>query len=280
MTDSKLIKYIFGVIIASVLFLMSPDIGAQQANSLRYHQYLQDVFQSELVYPQEKNEFQFTLLPQFQESEDFNSFNIPFNAEFGLTDSWQIALSLNSFSRIVPHSEDSFRGVGNFQIGSKYSFMNIANTNFHAAVGFELGIPFRNQNTDSGYGLISYEPFMSLAIDFPRLHQIHLFVMTGLEFFNKKNKVNEELNPTEFNLNGGFLFPYKFIVLITELSCNTNKLSGGDEVELYYTPGIILNLLGAWEAGLGIPIGLNQQSDSFGIMAMFTFEFSISGKDD
>lgn len=272
--------YIFELIAAFVLLFMSPDIRAQQTNSSSYHQYLQDVFQSELVYPQEKNEFQITLLPQYQTSSDFNSFNIPFNTEFGLTDSWQVALGLNSFRKIVPHSGSSVSGIGDLQIGSKYSFMNIRNSNFHAAVGFELSIPFRSDDNDDDNRFISYEPYISFAVDFPKLNQIHLFAMTSMEFFGQKNKVDEDMEPTEFNLNGGFLFPYKFIVLTTEFSCNTNKLSGGDEIELYYTPGLILNLPGTWETGLGVPIGLNQQSDSFGIIAMFTFEFSILDKND
>lgn len=273
-------NYIWGIAIASLLSFMSLDLVAQPTTLFHYHQYLQDVFQSELVYPQEKNEFQFTFLPQFHKSSDVNSISIPFNVEFGLTNSWQIALGLNSFSKIIPNSRESEKDIGNFQIGSKYSFMNLGNTNFHAAVGFELGIPFRSSNKDSGNGFISSEPFISLAVDLPQLYQIHLFTMTSLEFFSHKNIGNGEIKSTEFNLNGGFLIPYKFIVLTNEFSINTNKLSGGNEIELSYTPGIILSLPGSWEAGFGIPIGLNQQTDPYWIMAMITFEFNMFDKND
>ena len=280
LTSSELRNYIPGVLIAITILLMSPDVGAQQTTSVHYHQYLQDVFKSELVYPQEKNEFQFTLLPQFQKSDDFNSILMPFNAEFGITDSWQLAVGLNSFRKSFPHSGPSVNGTGELQIGSKYSFMNIGNTNFHAAFGFELSIPFKNDNNDAGSGFISYEPYVSLAIDFPGLHQLNLFVMTSLEFFDRRNKSNEEPESTELNLNGGFLVPYKFIVFTSEFSCNTSKLTGGNEIQLYDTPGFILNLPGTWEAGLGFPLGLNQQSDKYGIIAMLTFEFNISDKND
>ncbi len=197
-------KYFLEAVVAIVISFISPDTGAQQTNSLHYHQYLQDVFKSELVYPQEKSEFQFTLLPQFQKSNDFNSIIIPFNAEFGITDSWQIALGLNSFQKIVPYSGSSVYGLDALQVGSKYSFMNIENTNFHAALGFEASIPLKNENSDSGNEHISYEPYILLAVDFPRLHQVHLFTMTSLEFFDQRSNPNEEPEPTELNLNGGF----------------------------------------------------------------------------
>jgi hypothetical protein len=272
-------NYFFKAIIALMLFFMSPyTTSAQQVKSLHYHQYLEDVFMSDLVYPQEKNEFQFTLMPQFQKSNDFQFINIPFNAEFGITDSWQIDFSLNSIQSIVPHSA-SANGIGDLQIGSKYSFMNIGNTNFHAALGFEIGIPL-NKNNDFGNKHISYEPYISLAVDFPGLHQAQLFAMTSLDIFDQGSNPKAEFEPTELNLSGGFFVPFKHIVLTSEFSCNTSKLTGGNEIQLYYTPGVVLNLPGAWEVGVGFPLGLNRQSNNYGAMAMITLEFNISGKND
>lgn len=271
-------NYCLKAVLALIVFFMSPYTVAQQVKSLHYHQYLQDVFKTELVYPQEKSEFQFSLMPQFQKSNDFQFINIPFNAEFGITDSWQIDFNLNSIQRIVPHSV-SVNGISDLQIGSKYSFMNMGNTNFHAALGFEIGIPM-NKNNDFGNKHISYEPYILLAADFPRLHQAQLFAMTSLEFFDQRSNPNAEHEPTELNLSGGFFVPYKHFVLTSEFSCNTSKLTGGNEIQFYYTPGVVLNLPGAWEAGVGFPIGLNQQSDKYGVIAMITFEFNISGKND
>lgn len=267
-------NYNFEIISTLALCLLSQSIVAQKKDSLHYHQYLQDVFQSELVYPQEKNEFQFTLLAQSQRSPDYKSINIPFNAEFGLTNSWQISLGLSSFTKTISHSEVSFRGADNFQIGSKYSFMNIGNTNFHAAIGFELGIPTRKINPGENKTLVSYEPYISLAVDFPGLDQIQLFSMTGIEFFSQRNRLIIEHEPTKLNSGVGLLVPYKFIVFTSEFSCETNILNGGHETELYFTPGIILNLPGEWEAGIGIPIGLNQQSGKNDLTLMLTFEFN------
>lgn len=271
-------KCILGYVLALVLFL-SVNTEAQETGSMRYQQYVQDVFQSELVYPQEKNEFQFTLLPQFEHASELNSFTVPFAVEFGLTNSWQISAGINSFRHIVPYSGPSVNGTGDIQVGTQYSFMNIGNSNFHAVVGFELGIPFRKENNDYSNNVVSYEPYLSLAIDLPQFHKINLFAMTGVEFFNRDSKTQES-EPAEFNLNGGLLFPYKFMVFTSEISFGTNKLNGGDEIELYYTPGLIFNLPGGWEAGLGIPVGLNEQSGNSGIIGMLIFEFDASGKDD
>jgi hypothetical protein len=272
-------NYCLKAVLALIVFFISPYTVAQQVNSLHYRQYLQDVFKSELVYPQEKSEFQFTLMPEFQKSNDFNSINIPFNTEFGITDSWQVGFSLNSIQKTGPHLL-SANGISDLQIGSKYSFMNMGNTNFHTALGFEISIPLKKGDNNFGNKHISYEPYVLLAIDIPKLHQIQLFAMTSLESFCQKSKPNEEHEPAELNLNGGFFIPYKYFVLTSEFSCNTSKLTGGNETQLCYTPGVVFNLPGAWEAGVGFPLGLNRQSDNFGVIAMITFEFNISGKKD
>lgn len=258
---------------------MSLKARAQETYFSRYHQYVQDVFQSELVYPQDKNEFQFTLLPRFQQSDDFSSFTIPFAVEFGITDAWQVSADINSFRHVVSHSGPSVNGTGDIQIGTQYSFMKIGNRNLHAAAGFEVGIPFRKRNRDYSNSVVSYEPYLSFAIDFLKFHKMNLFAMTGFEFFNRDAETHVS-EPTEFNLNGGLLFPCKSMVFTSEISYATNKLSGGDGIELYYTPGLIFNLPGGWEAGLGIPVGLNKQSDNSGVIGMLIFEFNASGKDD
>ena len=52
-------------------------------------------------------------------------------------------------------------GTGDLSVGTQYSFMNVANTNLHPAVGFELGLPTGDQNKEMSERGVEYEPFLA-----------------------------------------------------------------------------------------------------------------------
>src|SRR5215469_10045714 len=60
---------------------------------------LEELFQSETVYPQEKGEFQLTLMPRFLDHRHGNAFVSPVGFEYGLTDSWQVEGDWDSYVR-------------------------------------------------------------------------------------------------------------------------------------------------------------------------------------
>lgn len=264
--------------ITLICFLISVRILAQEETKINYFQPLEELFQTELVYPQEKNEFQFSLSPEFQRLNNYNQILIPIKAEYGITNSWQVELDWCSYQNRYIHALSTDKGIGNLQIGTQYSFMNIANSNFHAAAGFEIDIPLRNIPDESEERNLEYEPYVLLAFDFPRLNHSQLFAQAGLGFVLQKGirKENEEPETKEFKLNGGLFVPFRKTILTSEISWN----SVNDENQIYYTPGMVLNLSGGWETGIGVPIGLNNQSDKYRIVAMITFEFSISDDDE
>ncbi len=263
----------------SLLTYPQSKIVAQNDTEKNYYQPIQDVFQTELVYPQEKNEVQLSFFPAFRHSDNENYIGFLIATEYGLTDNWQISFEWNTFQGIFPDFGPSVTGIGDVDIGTQYSFMNIGNSNFHAAFGLELTVPLGNAEKGLGEDQWEYEPYVSLALDFPSLNHAQLFAQAGLGFTqNKKNNDEPEFNELAFS--GGFFVPFNKITLVSELSWTGNKWDGGEEDELYLTPGIILNLPGNWETGLGIPVGLNKQSDDFMILAVLTFEFNLTKNDN
>lgn len=261
-------------------FLMSFSIQSQAKIKKTYNQPIQDVFITELVYPQEKNEIQITIAPQFQKISKDQLLLTPILAEFGISNSWQLELEWN-YQYNYLNSEEPINGMGDLQIGTKYSFMNVNNSNFHTAIGFELNLPTGNENKELGEGIVEYEPYFIMALDLPKLNNAQLFSQIGISFpqVRKDNIEQEAPEKKEINLNIGFFVPFNQTIFTSEVNWFTTKWNGGDENHLYYTPGMVWNLQN-WELGFGFPIGLNKQADNYKAIAMLTYEFNISEEKD
>lgn len=262
--------------------MSSLNLWAQQQEE----QPLQELFQSEIVYPQQKGEIQFTLTPRFREgdegeNEDF--MEIPLRLEYGITDAWQVELGWEAFVNRNPDDGESDSGIGDLQVGTKYSFMNIADSDLHAAGHFQVVFPTGDVDEQLTEGFIRFEPSLILAKDFPELNNLQLFTQAGFSFVERvkepDNPEDEEPEAHELILNGGFFIPVQQLVVITEINWNNNKWNDdGDKDELYVTPGLVWGLSKSLEIGAGMPVGLTDDSDDFRIIGMATYSFDIGGK--
>lgn len=104
---------------------------------------LQEVFQTEMVYPQEKGALQFSAALIFGRVN--KKFSNDLTLEYGLTQAWQVSLQWESFARQKTEGGLISRGSGDLRIGTKYSFMNIRGSHFQKgmrscskAIGYSL----------------------------------------------------------------------------------------------------------------------------------------------
>ena len=248
----------------------------------RENQPLQEVFQTELVYPQDKGEFQLTFAPRFSRRDEGRIVETPARLEYGLTNRWQVEVEWNSYSRRrfadSPGSAETEKGAGDLGISTKYSFLNIKNSNFHSSVQFEIGLPTGNINKGLSEGFIEYQPSASFARDFPQLHRLQIFSQIGVNFKERVKKPLDlekvESGAHEFILNGGFFLPVKKARLVGEINWNTNQWNKrGGQSEVYLTPGFVYQLPGRWEIGIGAPVGVTRDADKFRAIAQIIFEF-------
>ncbi len=268
-------RYCANIFVLAFLSLSSFEgVFAQNVSLQSYLQVIQDVFQTELVYPQEKGEFQFSFNPAYRQSSDAIDSSFPIVVEYGLSEKWQVSFNWNTLQNNFSDSESAVSGVGDLELGTQYSFMNIYDTGFHVAFGFEFVMLLSNKEKGLGEKRWEYEPYVLGAIDFPSLNNSQLFMQAGIDFVQNEFGENE-LEGNELNLSGGIFIPFNKIVFTSELSWCTGWIDSEDGNELYLTPGIIFDLPGNWETGFGIPVGLNKQSDKFMILALLTFEFNV-----
>ncbi len=270
------VKELLSIVALSTLlgFSANSGVGAQEGKE----QPLQEVFQTELVYPQEKGEIQLTLAPRFREGDSRDIIQIPLTIEYGITDAWQVEFEWDFFVHRNPTTGASANGPGDLEIGTKYSFMNIAGTDFHIAVSFDIAFPLGDVNKGLTEGFIEYEPFFILARDFPQLNDLQLFTQVGVGLVQRVKKPDdpddEEPAAHEFIWNSGFFIPFGPLVFTTEFNWNVNTWNnGGKENQMYITPGLVLNLSGPWEVGIGTPVGLTDDADNYRIIGMLTYEF-------
>lgn len=269
---------------SAIIFILalSPNTWAQQQKE----QPLQELFQTEIVYPQQKGEIQFTLAPRFREDaegEDEDFTEIPLSLQYGITDAWQVGLVWEAFVNRNPDDGESDSGIGDLGVGTKYSFMNIAGSNFHAAGLFQVVFPTGDVDEQLSDGFIKFEPSLILAKDFPELNDLQLFTQVGFSFVERVREPDdpedEEPEAHEFILNGGFFIPIQQLVITAEINWNNNKWNNdGDKDELYLTPGLVWGLSKSWEIGAGMPVGLTDDSDDFRIIGMVVYSFDIKGR--
>lgn len=239
---------------------------------------LQELFLSDTVYPQEKGEFQFTLAPSFRHGRESDRWDVPVSIEYGLSDSWQVELEWAALRVRNPRHGGALAGTGDVEVGTQYSFLNIADSPFHAAARFDVQFPLGDVNRELGEGFIEYQPSVILARDIPQWHNAQLFTQVGFGLVQRvrtpDDRADREPAAHELVWNSGVFVPFSSVVTTLEFSWRNNQWNhGGDENEVYLTPGAVWKLPEDIEVGVGVPFGLNRQSDSIGVITTLTWEF-------
>lgn len=228
---------------------------------------------------------QLTFTSRYGKGDGRSMFQTPVSLEYGITDRWQVEVAWDVQRRRTEIGERVMRGAGDFSIGTQYSFMNMARSNVHSAVGFEVTLPTANIKEDLTEGFVEYEPYFIIAKDFPNLNRMQVFSQVGLGFNQRARRhrdADDDEEPTahEFNLGIGTFVPFRRAVLTAEYNLSTNRWNnGGDEREMYFTPGVMWRLPRNWQVGFAAPIGLTDDSDKFGTVFKLIYEFNILGKD-
>jgi hypothetical protein len=239
---------------------------------------IEELFKTDLVFPQEKGELELEVASVYQNHSGADTWTLPLSLEYGLTDNWQVEAEWDSLVQRYPRHQPVARGVGDIQAGSQYSFMNIGGSLWHLAPRFSVQIPVGDVNKDLGDGFVEYQPALILARDVPELHHTQFFAEMGASLLQRANTPahTADLQPAAHELNWGtgcfVLFPRAAATLELDGTDNRWNHHGADD-EIYLTPGALWRAARNVELGLGIPVGLNRGADRFDVMAHLVWEF-------
>ncbi|MGO8926584.1 MAG: hypothetical protein ACLQU3_06835 [Limisphaerales bacterium] len=239
---------------------------------------IEELFKTDLIYPQEKGELEVELASVYRNHAGGDTWTIPVSLEYGFSDRWEAEAEWDSLVQRYPRDHSVVRGVGDLEVGSQYSFMNVGDSSFHIAPRFSIQVPVGDVNKGLSEGFVEYKPAVILARDFPELHHTQFFTEIGASLVQRV-KTPADANKAEpaaheLNWGSGFfvLFPHAAPTL--ELNWANNQWNHhGTENEIYLTPGYLWRARRNMEIGLGIPIGLNNGSDRFEVLAHLVWEF-------
>jgi hypothetical protein len=267
--------------LALVLFALIParaDDDDDVASTNRDKRPIEELFKTDAVYPQQQGELEVEAASVYENHAGGDTWTLPLSLEYGLNDRWQVEAEWDSLVQRFPANHSAVRGVGDLELGTQYSFMNIGGSSFHIAPRFSIEVPVGDVNRDLSEGFLEYEPSVIFAKDFPELHHTQLFTEIGAGLVQRINtpKDSDDAEPAanELNWGSGFfvLFPHSAATMEFNLSNNTWN-HHGTENEMYLTPGFLWRVIGNLELGLGIPVGLNNASDRFEVVAHAVWEF-------
>ncbi len=261
-----------GLFLSVLLALITGASRVGWAQERRQHP-LEEVFYSELVYTQERGEIQLTLTSRLNRQR-YNGFANHLTMEYGITEAWQSEIEWEAFTHKQSADGLRARGTGDVQLGTKYAFMNIRNSNFHSAVGIELGLPSGNVENGLGEGAIEFEPYIIFAKDFPQQHHLQLFTQAGLEFSRRvKESRRDEPEGRVIAWSGGLFVPVKAFCFTGEVGLRSGKAESRRENQIYVTPGVVWRPSRDWEFGVGAQLGTNLRSDKSAVLIKLTREF-------
>lgn len=243
-----------GLLLATVSVFCSPARAQEAAEPLRP----QDVFLSDLAYPQERQEIQVSLAPGLPTFSDREGLQAPLVVEYGLTDAWQweAAWSRPPLAAAAPHE---------FELGTQYSWLGLGGSGLHAALGVEAEW--------SGGALEAVVPYVVAAAD---AGPLHVFAQTFRNVLgDEADDEPEEAGEGAWGLQGGAVLPVNAVILSMEAAWTPTE-HGASYV---LAPGAFLPLPGGWEVGLGLPVALQAGDAEPGLALVLTYEFEL-GDDD
>lgn len=264
-------------------FAMAPGLHASPGDAADEKDrppIIDEFFLTETVHPQEKGEFQSTVRVIAAKNDDEGDTNVALiGLEYGITDSFQIEANWVAWSQLKAAEDDESdrSGSGDMEVGIKYAFDENAKTGVRVAVGFDVTVPLGDVNKDLGDGFWVYEPFLAVSKNFSGSTNLTLNLSYGFldrdEYPDDTDEAEPEVDEIEVNVGLVHAFAPAWRGTL-ELNLETNEQSGkGDETVAYLAPGFIYKGTPGVEIGLGVPIGLTDDSSDWGVIGMLSIEF-------
>lgn len=245
----------------------------------------EDLFRSEMVFPQEPGEAQLTLgLDYRQQEPGADAWVAPVRAELGLIQGLQLELGWDAYivSDLGPEHRE---GSGDLEVGLQYSWLDIAGRGLHAALGGEVRLGSAgeglleadddddtiadagDEDDDDAPGSASdddasedaWELYLTLAQDLAPDARAQVMVQGGVE--------HEEGGEM------GFATLAAYAPLSRSLYGSLEYTWSADPEERTLTPGLTLTTERGWYFGLGIAFGLASEADRLQVMGRVTYEW-------
>ncbi len=248
-----------------------------QQKSLEQRQPLELVYADSIV-PQDRHETMLTTGLWYFRKDASHHASVTQKIEWGISDALQVSttMQLVNSSNLTGSTKT---GIGDIEIGARYTWPRIGSEFTHLALAFDAGLPTGSLRRRLGEGAYTASPSMLLSRELAH-GKYQIFSTTGMEIVIKHRRLDPLQDPprTLAFSNGGLSIHAGPGWVIGETSLSSNRWNGGNETHLAITPSYVWRLAKRSELLLGVPIGLTSSTDRVGAVIKFTFE--LGGKPD
>jgi hypothetical protein len=258
-------------IVLLLAFLAGCTAYGQEHPTLEQRQPLELVFADSIV-PQDRHEMMLTTGGWYSRQRgDIHDALLTQKVEWGISDKLQIS----TFVQVVRSSNQmgsTATGMGDFEVGARYTWSTVGSPFTHIAVAFDAGFPTGSPSKGLGEAAYAVSPSLLLSHEFSN-GKYQAFTTNGLELVVAHRSVGASDVPhhSVFS-NSGISTHVGRGWAIGELSVSSNRWSGGSDTQVALTPSYVWRLAGRVELLLGLPIGLTSSTDHIGGVVKFTFE--------
>jgi hypothetical protein len=220
-------------------------------------QAVHELFLTESVFPNERGEYQPSVGADYQRhSHDAWSTLLNVGLEYGITDRFQVAVSMPWVS--IHGDDDSGNGAGDLSAELFYNLIP-PTAAFALSLAAELTLPTGNEDRGFGEGEQQFELTMIMA---GRAAAVQWQINLGGEWAEDESELFYSLAVLPMQ-------PHWVLVPTLELSGARTD----DDRELYVTPGLHWRPADNAGLGLGVPIGVIDDTERLRLMMYYTLEF-------
>ncbi len=219
-----------------------------------------ELFIGRTVQTQNAGEVQLSVGAMHQRDGDLRFTEIVSRAEYGLSDRLQLQAQLPFQINDRPSNFEAQTDVSNLQVGATYSIFR-GDDPVSLSAGMDVAVPIgKNVAMPDGRndGQTIWKPSLMAAHDFGPA-QLHADAQAEIS-----------RGDDAINYNVGAIYKGGVIAPTMELNARSMQNSAP---EFYATPGLFYRFSETAQVGLGVPIGLNEQSRDGQIMAKINVRF-------
>ncbi len=219
---------------------------------------LNEVIGATVIYPQARGEVQINIKPGYRDRRFDHLGYYSLELEICATDWWQFEAVWDAPMVRGGAGIDTVAGIGDFELGTQFTWMHMAGSPVSGALVFETAFPTARPTPEPNFGerVFTYRPYVTLAIDFPG--------RTGQVFGNFGTELNTEGQLPLINVG----------VFVVSSIVRPTLVFGWTLEQMRITPGMVFAAGKSWEFSFGVPIGLNQQTERVGVEVLIIYQFN------
>jgi hypothetical protein len=229
-----------GITLFAVLIGAAAPVAAQCGRDVRRP--VEDLFLSDVVFPQEKHEVQLEMIPSVARVPGGSVSAVGAAWEYGLTDAWQIQGAWDGPARRRVGNDSTTTTFSGASVGAKRSFMCLGGSPYDASIGLDF---------ERGDDRSSAKPAFIVGRDFGD-QAAHLFASAVADI-----PFTRPLSPGSTVTLGFFARLAPKRIGEWRGSTEVSFTSGGSQTSTWlFAPGLLWHSPDAWEFGAGYAVSM------------------------